>query len=417
MISLFLAGAWVSIEDLKRLGVEYRKNRLIYGKDSAVVTDTGLAFVKGVPFPLTLSKENGVKFKGEELAPVLFNLGLKVFWDYEREILFKGKPTIKRFNMVRKDTNYVISIEGGSGFEVQTYEDSIVIVVDGLYGKYRKVVGDGRFVSFVDILHTSDKTRFSVHLGFGAGKILKEEIKGKLTLKILPLKVPKKKDKVPTIVIDPGHGGKDPGAMANSYKEKDINLQVALKVAKILREQGYNVILTREEDEYVPLSTRARIANKNSASIFVSIHSNFDIGGSARGLETYFFSESRTTEERAVALLENSAIKYDLGNFNPKDELGVILGDMIQTFLLEQSYKLASFIHQRALELKLTEDRGLRQANFYVLRWVSAPSVLIELGFLSNPEEAKMLASEEYQMKLARAIAMGIMDYFEKERR
>jgi N-acetylmuramoyl-L-alanine amidase len=84
---------------------------------------------------------------------------------------------------------------------------------------------------------------------------------------------------------------------------------------------------------------------------------------------------------------------------------------------LEQSYKLASFIHQRALELKLTEDRGLKQANFYVLRWVSAPSVLIELGFLSNPEEAKMLASEEYQMKLARAIAMGIMDYFEKERR
>jgi N-acetylmuramoyl-L-alanine amidase len=167
----------------------------------------------------------------------------------------------------------------------------------------------------------------------------------------------------------------------------------------------------------VPLSTRARIANKNSASIFVSIHSNFDRGGSARGFETYFFSESRTTEERAVALLENSAIKYDLGNFNPKDELGVILGDLIQTFLLEQSYKLASFIHQRALELKLTEDRGLKQANFYVLRWVSAPSVLIELGFLSNPEEAKMLASEEYQMKLARAIAMGIMDYFEKERR
>ncbi len=416
MILFILANGWVEAKDLRVFGVKYRNNVLIYGKDSAIVTDTGLAFVKGKPFPLTMIREEGVKFKGDELAPVLFNLGLEVFWDHESGKIFKSKANVRSFSMGRVDTTYLITVEGGNGFDVQIYEDSVVILVDGLYGKYRKVLGEGRFVSFVDILHTSNKTRFSIHLGFGAGSVLKSLYKNRLNLRIFPLKIPKK-DRTPTIVIDPGHGGKDPGAVANGYKEKDINLQVALKVAKILMDYGYRVILTRESDIYVPLSNRARIANKNSADIFVSIHCNFDERKTARGLETYFLSESKTTEERAVALLENSAIKYDLGNLSMKDELGVIVGDLIQAFFLEQSYKLASYLHQRALDLNLTQDRGLKQANFYVLRWVSAPSVLIELGFLSNPEEAKILVSEEYQMKLAKAIALGIRDYFEKERR
>jgi len=417
MTVLLIANGWLSVEDLKALGVEYRQNKLIYGKDSAIITDTGLAFVKFRPFPLTVSFENGVRFKGDELAPILFNLGLKVFWDYKNGVLFKGNPTIERFSMGKVDSTYLITVEGGKNFDVQIYEDSIVVVVDGLYGKYRKVLGDGRFVSFVDILHTSDKTKFTFHLGFGAGKVLSDKNKRRLILRIFPLKVPKKKDKIPTVVIDPGHGGKDPGAVANGYKEGDINLQVALKVAKILKEYGYRVILTREKDEYVSLSTRARIANRNSADIFVSIHCNFGEDKTARGFETYFLSESKTTEERAVALLENSAIKYDLGNLNMRDEIGIIVGDLIQTFFLEQSYKLAGYIHQRALDLNLTKDRGLKQANFYVLKWVSAPSVLIELGFLSNPDEVKTLVREEYQLKLAKAIAMGIRDYFEKERR
>lgn len=411
---------WIGTDALKELGVEFDGKRFIYKGNKAVMTDTGLVFLNGNIFPLSFKKQEGTYlFKGDEIAPILFNLGVSVFWDYEDDKLFKGKASIKKFVMGKVDSTYRITIEseyGGEGFEVYMFEDSIVVLGKGLYGKFRKILGDGRFVNFVDVLHTKERTRFVINLGFGAGKadILKNK-KG-IIITIYPIKI-KEKERIPVIVIDPGHGGNDAGAVANGYKEKDINLKVALKVAKILNGYGYKVILTRDDDSYVPLSTRARIANKSNATLFVSIHCNASMGMDAMGFETYFLSESRTSEERAVAILENSAIRYDLGNLKPKDEVGIIVGDLIQTLLLEKSYKLAYHIQNKAVEMNLTKDRGLKQAGFYVLKWVSMPSVLVEIGFITNKEEAKMLTLDEYQMKIAKSIAEGIREFLENEER
>ena len=226
--------------------------------------------------------------------------------------------------------------------------------------------------------------------------------------------VPKKSDRI-TVVIDPGHGGRDAGAVGNGYREKDINLAVALKVAKILRAKGYRVLLTRKDDRYVSLYARARMANRSGAHLFVSIHCNASRDRKASGMETYFLSESRTSQERAVAILENSAIRYDIGYVKPDEPVGAILGDLLQNLLLEQSYRLALSIHRSALKRALTKDRGVRQAGFYVLKWVMMPSVLVELGFITNRREAKRLASPSYQRRLARAIAEGIEEYIRQQ--
>lgn len=415
MILMVLTDVWVGIEELKGFGVRVEKNRIVYKGSSAIITDSGLAFIGKKVFPLSIDTSNVIRFKGDELAPVLFNMGLNVFWDVEGERLFIAEPTIKNLLMGAVDTTYRITIKGSKDFDVNLYEDSIVVNVNGLYGKYRKVLGDGKFVSVVDILHTKTNTKFIIHLGFGAGKSSVYKGDDGITITIYPIKT-LKTGGLPVIVIDPGHGGKDAGAVANGYKEKDINLAVALELANILKGYGYKVILTREGDEYVPLSKRARIANRSGADLFVSIHCNASIDNGADGLETYFLSESRTSEERAVALLENSAVKYDLGNLNPTDEVGIIVGDLIQTLLLEQSYKLAGYIHGKAIEYKLSKDRGLKQAGFYVLKWVGMPSVLIEIGFITNKKEVEKLASKDYQKRIAKAIAEGIREFLDKEK-
>lgn len=412
---MVLTDVWVGVDELKNFGVKFDGNKIIYKGYYALITDSGLAFLNGKAFPLSIDTTKGIRFKGDELAPLIFNMGLNVFWDSESKKLFVGKPNITSFLMGLVDTTYRITIKGGNGFDVDGYEDSIIIVINGLYGKFRKIIGDGRFVSFVDVIHTKTNTKFIIHLGFGAGKFSVYKGDDGITITIYPIKTLKTKGP-PVIVIDPGHGGRDAGAVANGYKEKDINLAVALELGNILKSYGYKVIFTREGDEYVPLPKRARIANKNGADLFISIHCNASMDKNADGMETYFLSESRTSEERAVALLENSAIKYDLGNLNPNDDVGIIVGDLIQTLLLEQSYKLAGYIHGKSLEYKLTSDRGLKQAGFYVLKWVSMPSVLIEIGFITNKKEVEKLASKEYQKKIAKAIAEGIREFLEKER-
>ncbi|MEO0178258.1 MAG: N-acetylmuramoyl-L-alanine amidase [candidate division WOR-3 bacterium] len=212
------------------------------------------------------------------------------------------------------------------------------------------------------------------------------------------------------IVIDPGHGGKDPGAIGKwGIKEKDITLSVSKKIANILKkEYGFKVILTREEDIFLSLSERAEIAKRYNAKLFVSIHCNYSEVDNAFGPETYFLSTARTSEERAVEALENSVIKYEV---EESDILKFIVSDILQNAYLKESQKLAFFVHEKLKDGR--NDRGIKQAGFYVLRKVYAPSILIEIGFISNPEEAKLLMDEEYQNKLAKAIAEGIKNYID----
>ena len=243
--------------------------------------------------------------------------------------------------------------------------------------------------------------------------------KGKrsLTLVLTSTYIPRKKYAFrELIVVDPGHGGKDPGAIGyRGIREKDITLAIAREVRRIAEKKlGIKVVLTRDRDVFIPLWERSKIANRLGASMFISIHCNFSRNRYARGLETYFLSNARTKWERAVAALENASVKYEI---NYKKQYGMvrkILGDMAQNRYLKESQVLAEYIQESVVRKTGTVNRGIRQAGFYVLLFTHTPSVLVETGFISNPREAKRLKSRWYIRRIAEGIVDGIALYLNK---
>ncbi len=226
---------------------------------------------------------------------------------------------------------------------------------------------------------------------------------------------------IKTIIIDPGHGGKDPGAIGISGKifEKDITLKIAKKVKKYLEKElpDVKVVLTRDTDRFVSLQDRTSLANRLQADVFVSIHCNANRNHNARGTEVYYLSTAKTNEARAVEALENSVVeKYEGGLQAVKkyDDLAFILADMSQNEHLQESYNLSDILEEELTKATGFYKRGVKQANFYVMRGAFMPAVLVETGFLSNENEEKLLNSEEYQDKIAKAIVKSII-YFKKK--
>lgn len=234
-----------------------------------------------------------------------------------------------------------------------------------------------------------------------------------IALKNGVLQIPRPVDKgVKRIVLDPGHGGKDPGAVGkNGTREKDINLNVSLLLKSMLeKELGVEVLMTRSDDRFISLSGRTRFAMDNKADLFVSLHTNASRGRSARGLETYYLSTSSTSDSRAVEALENDVVELYEGAEAKKayDALDFILSDMSQTEFLEYSNELATLVQRNLVSGIQGPDRGVKQASFYVLRGAFMPAILIEMGFISNLSEEALLANAEYQERLARTIFEGI---------
>lgn len=219
---------------------------------------------------------------------------------------------------------------------------------------------------------------------------------------------------VKVIVLDPGHGGKDPGAVGKilKVKEKDVNLDVALKLKALLeKELGVQVLMTRTDDRFVSLGDRTRFANEKKADLFISIHANSSKNTSPKGAETYYLATAMTSDARAVEALENKVVELYEGGASARskyDGLDFILSDLSQTEHLQSSNELASSVQQNLVAGCQAYDRGVKQANFYVLKGAFMPSVLIELGFLSNAEEERLLINEEYQQRLARTIFEGL---------
>lgn len=224
------------------------------------------------------------------------------------------------------------------------------------------------------------------------------------------------------VVIDAGHGGKDPGARGKIINEKAINLSVALKLGKLIssKHSDVKIVYTRSTDKFVELDERAEIANRNKADLFISIHTNSVAkGNQVKGTETYTLGLARTEENLAVAMRENSAIlleddyqqKYE--GFDPNSTESYIIFEFIQNKHMQQSVAFASEIQTRFASSR-REDRGVRQAGFLVLRKTSMPSVLIEVGFISNRDEERYLASESGQQQLAKAIS-DAFDRYKKE--
>lgn len=222
-----------------------------------------------------------------------------------------------------------------------------------------------------------------------------------------------------TVVLDPGHGGKDPGALGKTAKEKDIVLAVALKVGEYLKKEmpDLNLVYTRNTDVFVPLDERAEIANKAKADLFVSIHANWISNPKIQGTETFVLGLHRSEENLEVAKKENSVIileddystKYE--GFDPNQTESYIIFELMQNVYLDQSIEAASAIQQQFEKRVGRHNRGVKQAGFLVLRKTAMPGILVELGFLSNQDEEKFMMSEEGQAYLASAIFRAIRDY------
>lgn len=220
------------------------------------------------------------------------------------------------------------------------------------------------------------------------------------------------------VVIDPGHGGKDPGALGKAHKEKDITLSVSLKLAELLRKDPlFRPLLTRETDVFVELNTRAEIANKAHADLFLSIHCNANPRRDVAGSETYALGEHKTEENLSVVMRENSAILLEegyqqtYGGFDPNSEEAYIIFSLMQHAYLKQSLRLAKKIEEQMASRTKRQSRGVKQAGFLVLWRTSMPAVLCEIGFITNPEEEKYLASEAGQEHVAQAIYQALRQY------
>jgi N-acetylmuramoyl-L-alanine amidase len=224
--------------------------------------------------------------------------------------------------------------------------------------------------------------------------------------------------KIRTIVIDPGHGGKDPGAIGQyGTKEKDVNLSIAFKLAQILHEKtNLQVILTRKEDEFIPLAERTQIANLKKADLFASIHCNSGLDKDAKGFEIYFLSERATDmEAEAVANIENSVIDLE-DKSAVTDKLKAILWSLTLNEFVNDSSELCSFVVGRVNEMDVDlVNRGVKQAGFYVLRGTKMPAVLVECAFLSNKREERLLNKGSFCDKIAKTVYTGIMDYIERK--
>ena len=221
------------------------------------------------------------------------------------------------------------------------------------------------------------------------------------------------------VVLDAGHGGHDAGAVGSFSKEKNINLRYALLVGDMIKKNipDAKVIYTRDKDVFVDLNERARIANRKKADLFVSIHTNSSKNSSAKGMETFTLGVSRSKENMEVAMLENSVImleedyekKYE--GFDPNSVDSYIMFEFMKDQYMDRSITCADFIQKKMINASKRNDRGVRQAGFLVLRATAMPSVLIELGFISNKEEEKYLNNNENQVKIATAIFNGIKEY------
>lgn len=224
---------------------------------------------------------------------------------------------------------------------------------------------------------------------------------------------PQKRSRIETIVIDPGHGGEELGAEGKEgLFEKDIVLDIALRLKRLLqKERDLKTILTREKDANLSLDERTSIANHNHADLFISIHVNASKGKKVKGAETFFLSYEATDEEiRTLAALENNAIGIPEKKLEG-ESIEMILWDMAQMQYLQESSELAETIQTELNALLGIRNRGVKQAPFRVLMGATMPAVLIEAGFLSNPEEEKKLKSGLYREDIARAVYRSVLSY------
>lgn len=222
-----------------------------------------------------------------------------------------------------------------------------------------------------------------------------------------------------TVVIDAGHGGKDPGTIKGNVQEKNITLSVAKILGNKIKDRypDVKVIYTRSTDKFVPLDERAAIANRNHADLFISIHVNATKSSAARGTETFVMGLDKSNSNMEVCQLENSVLTLEDGynskysGFDPNNPESYIIFSLLQNAHLEQSLIMAEAVQNELKKGPITHNRGVKQAPFLVLWKCTMPSILVELGFLSNPTDYKALTGKQTQVQFANAIFKAFEAY------
>jgi len=222
-----------------------------------------------------------------------------------------------------------------------------------------------------------------------------------------------------TVVLDAGHGGHDPGAMSANSKEKDINLQIVLDLGTIIEQKfkDVKVIYTRKTDKYLTLQERADVVNDHHADLFICIHTNASLSSAAYGAETFTLGLAKSRANLDVAMRENSVIlleedyrtKYK--GFDPNSVDSYIMFEFMQDKYIDKSVEFSSIIQKQFVSYCQRTDRGVRQAGFWVLHRSACPSVLVEVGFISNPAEERYLTSDQGQKEMATAVFNAFVDY------
>jgi N-acetylmuramoyl-L-alanine amidase len=222
------------------------------------------------------------------------------------------------------------------------------------------------------------------------------------------------RSQAPLIIVDPGHGGKDDGATSpNGLLEKELNLDISRRLKKILETRyGYQVIMTRHDDTFIPLEERGEIANKQNADLFVSIHVNAAKRRSAHGIETYYLGVANSAQAQETAARENGELVHSVKD----NQVQQILANMISTMKINASAVLASHVQERlhrSINKKFSgvKDLGVKEGPFFVLHDTNMPSILVEVGFITNPREERRLRRSDYLDRLASAIAQGVHEF------
>ena len=223
------------------------------------------------------------------------------------------------------------------------------------------------------------------------------------------------------IVVDPGHGGKDAGAVRRaSAREKDLNLAVGKHLYNYLKKQGFEVKLTRDNDTFITLGGRSKMSNEFKADLFISVHTNATKSSSANGFEVYFRSEKPTDQDAAeIAAFENEALQYEETHYSFVDKL---LQSLAKNEYMNESSKLASHVRnyvykEPGIGIAVNQKNAIKQANFYVLRGVQAPAILVEMGYISSPKDRARLNNKSAQKRMGEGIGKGVVAYLKAEGR
>lgn len=319
-------------------------------------------------------------------------------------------------NFTNNNTEKIVIYFGDTKIKI-TANTSFVIINDKAYQLQNNVFQrKGEYYVPLDDLLTllTQQTNTDYSMDYASMSIsLGSVIQNIPIVETTDLNKEKKKWQFDTIIIDPGHGGKDPGSVGyKGTKEKDIVLDVSKRLArKIQKNLRVKTILTRDEDVFIRLQDRTKFANTNEGDLFISIHVNSNESKKPYGFETYLLKPGRNQEAINVALRENAVIELEGNKFEKLTDEQLIQATIAQSGFVQYSEKFAALIQEEIDKRVQSRNRGVKQAGFYVLMGASMPNVLIELGYISNPNEEKKLNSSSYRDMLATSIYYAILKY------